>query len=365
MKLTILKYATLSAAVMLTGSFMPASVAAMDYAGKKVSIIVGAKPGGGADKYARMFAPYFAKHLPGKPTVLVINKPGGANLKAANWFHKNAKPDGMMAVAITTSMHTHMVFGGKKMKYNELEWPTVILSPHGSVVYAHKKTGVTGKDIVADINALKKAKVLNTSQKNPTSGEIRAAVAYDMLGIENLKWVFGLSVGKRRQSIMRGELQISMDTARSYLKSVMKYVKSGDVVPLMSFGFYEKGKFVRDPAFPDLPTVGEVYEKLHGKKPSGRKWDMLAHFVQMGVMASKAIALPPKTPANIVNVWIDTAKRITKDKKFKKVAKKLLGAYPQAFGKDAKEIIEAAVNVKPGMKKFMREWVKTEFKAGI
>ncbi len=136
MKTTRFPILTISAALALGGLFAPMNASAMDFAGKTVNIIVGAKPGGGADKYARLFAPFIKKHLPGKPTVLVVNKPGGGNLKAANWFHRNAKPDGFTIVTITTSMHTHLVFGGKKIKFNELEWRPIILSPRGTVLYA-------------------------------------------------------------------------------------------------------------------------------------------------------------------------------------------------------------------------------------
>src|SRR3990172_8212204 len=56
----------------------------------------------------------------------------------------------------------------------------------------------------------------------------------------------------------------------AYLASVVPLVREGKAVPLMSFGqVNEAGELIRDPALPELPTVGEVYEQLYGKKPAG------------------------------------------------------------------------------------------------
>lgn len=50
---------------------------AQDWAGKKVMISVGYKPGGGADTMARMLAVHLPKFLPGNPRITVQNRPGG------------------------------------------------------------------------------------------------------------------------------------------------------------------------------------------------------------------------------------------------------------------------------------------------
>src|SRR5919197_4366507 len=65
------------------------------FAGKTVTIIVGYKPGGGYDATARMIARHLPKHLPGKPTVIVQNMPGGNSIIAANHLYNVAKPDGL------------------------------------------------------------------------------------------------------------------------------------------------------------------------------------------------------------------------------------------------------------------------------
>ena len=71
----------LAAAMLLT--FAAASAAAEDfYAGKQLTIIVGAGPGGGYDLQARVAARHLGRHIPGNPTIIVQNMP--SRIAAAN-----------------------------------------------------------------------------------------------------------------------------------------------------------------------------------------------------------------------------------------------------------------------------------------
>src|SRR5438477_378750 len=72
-----------------------AASAQPNFAGKTVTIVVGYKPGGGYDATARMLARHLPNHLPGKPTVIVQNMPGGNSIIAANHMYAVAKPDGL------------------------------------------------------------------------------------------------------------------------------------------------------------------------------------------------------------------------------------------------------------------------------
>src|ERR1041385_3114498 len=65
------------------------------YAGKTVTIIVGYKPGGGYDAMARLVARPLPKHIPGQPTVIVQNMPGGNRIIAATYLYSSAQPDGL------------------------------------------------------------------------------------------------------------------------------------------------------------------------------------------------------------------------------------------------------------------------------
>jgi tripartite-type tricarboxylate transporter receptor subunit TctC len=81
-------------------AFMPArALAAEDfYAGKTISIIV---DGGGAyEAYARMFAQYLPKYVPGRPAVIVQEMPGAGGVRAANFLYGVAPRDGTVIAGL-------------------------------------------------------------------------------------------------------------------------------------------------------------------------------------------------------------------------------------------------------------------------
>jgi tripartite-type tricarboxylate transporter receptor subunit TctC len=62
--------------------------------GKTVTVYVGNGLGGGGDSYARVFLPYLTKQLPGEPTMVVRNMPGGGGVQAVQTLYNVAPGDG-------------------------------------------------------------------------------------------------------------------------------------------------------------------------------------------------------------------------------------------------------------------------------
>ena len=71
------------------------SHAASVFEGKTITIVVGYKPGGGYDRYARLIAKHLPKYIPGNPAVIIQNMPGASSVIAANHLFSVAKPDGL------------------------------------------------------------------------------------------------------------------------------------------------------------------------------------------------------------------------------------------------------------------------------
>ena len=65
--------------------------AAPYYQGKRITFVVGFAPGGAYDRMTRMIIRYLPKYIPGKPTIIVQNMPGGSSMIAANHVFNNQK----------------------------------------------------------------------------------------------------------------------------------------------------------------------------------------------------------------------------------------------------------------------------------
>lgn len=82
--------------VIVAAMLLPLSVAGGSaddfYAGKQLTIIVGAGPGGGYDLQARVAGRHLGRHIPGNPTIIVQNIP--SRIAAANNVFSTVAKDG-------------------------------------------------------------------------------------------------------------------------------------------------------------------------------------------------------------------------------------------------------------------------------
>ena len=94
------------------------------YRGKTVSIIVGSGAGGGFDTTARLVARHIARHIPGTPTVIVVNMPGGGGLVAANYVFSAAAKDGTVIGLFHEAQIMNQLTGGEGVNFDlrEFNW---------------------------------------------------------------------------------------------------------------------------------------------------------------------------------------------------------------------------------------------------
>src|SRR5262245_46152523 len=83
------------------GGLSSSAVAQADnkfYAGKSIKVIVGLEAGGTVDTFVRGFSLYLRKHIPGNPTIIVQNMPGGGTYTSLNFLGERAPADAMTIV---------------------------------------------------------------------------------------------------------------------------------------------------------------------------------------------------------------------------------------------------------------------------
>lgn len=111
------------AAVMLAAALPsppPASAddAARFYAGRNLNLIEGFNVGGGADLYTRLIAGYLARHIPGRPNVVVQNMPGAGSMTAANHLFNVSPRDGSEIGLFAGNIAVDPVIGGVPSQYD-------------------------------------------------------------------------------------------------------------------------------------------------------------------------------------------------------------------------------------------------------
>jgi len=332
-----------------------------DFSGKTIEWIIPFSVGGGSDVWARLYAPFLQKYLPGNPIVAVKNMPGGGSIIGGNHFDSRAKPDGLTAFGSSGSTTFPYLLENPKVKYDFAKYPIVFASPVGGMAYITPKLGVKS---VADLKGLKKQ--LAYASQGATSLDIVPLLAFDILGLK-VKAVFGYKGrGPGRVAFEQGEVNIDYQTTPAYIKNVRPLVQQGQAVPLLSWGVVDDdGNIVRDPMEPDLPSLPEAYEIMYGKKPKGPAWNAWKAFFIAGFAVQKAMWLPEKTPDDIVATYREAAAKTIADPEFQKIVEKSLGGYPQMAGLKARKAFDQVLRVPKKDRTWLINWLKTKYDVTI
>ncbi|MPZ41850.1 MAG: hypothetical protein GEV05_00315 [Betaproteobacteria bacterium] len=357
------------AALIALAAATEAAVAAADFSGKQITVIVPFSEGGGTDGYSRLMAPYFEKYLPGHPTIQVVNRPGGGGLTGVNFYDATAKPDGITVLALSTSALMNYALGDKRARFEMKDFVPVILSPRSSVLYLRGSLGIQDEPTLkAKIDKLRKmgAEKLVYGGKTPTSSGLTYTIALDLLGID-VKMVFGLGGnGPMALGFERGEFTINSDNVLAYLNQRKHMIKSGLAVPLFTFGVMnEDGSISRDPALPDVPSFNEVYEAYYGKQPSGADYEAWKSLMSISVPLSKSWNLKADTPPEIVKAWRDAARKVYAEVSKSPAGQQVFGPYKNLFGDAATAIFRENTTLNPAAAKWLTAYLKDNFNVTI
>jgi len=82
------------------------------YRGKNINLYVSFPPGGGYDIYARVLVPYFTRHIPGNPPIVIKNMEGGSGVKAASYISTITPQDGTSLGLFLDTLTLGKVLGG-------------------------------------------------------------------------------------------------------------------------------------------------------------------------------------------------------------------------------------------------------------
>jgi tripartite-type tricarboxylate transporter receptor subunit TctC len=122
------------------------------YKGKTIRIMVGSTPGGFYDRWARLFARYMGKYIPGQPEIIAQNMPGAGSVIATNHVFTVAKPDGLTVVMPLNSVYVDQLVGRKEVQFDlrKFHW---IGSPAVETVIMYMRADTPYKSIADIIKA--------------------------------------------------------------------------------------------------------------------------------------------------------------------------------------------------------------------
>ena len=119
------------------------------YRGKTIFVIVGVDTGGGYDFTARTLARHIGKYIPGRPNVVVQNRPGASSILAANYVAVGAPQDGTAIADVQRNIPVQFLFDMRGVQFDlkQLQWIGSTAKEPGVFVSARSVPHRTLKDI--------------------------------------------------------------------------------------------------------------------------------------------------------------------------------------------------------------------------
>lgn len=303
---------TLAAGLMMAaGNVASPAQAAVSFQGKTINIIVNSAAGGGTDTIARLVGSALAKHLPGEPAVTFRNLPGGGGIQANNYFYSQVPPDGLTLLSGSRTQLSPSKLRGSAVKYNPADYRFVGGTERlGTVILIRKQ---------------EQARIGNPAAKPAVYGDVdgeRSGLLALMWAKEYLNWnvrfILGYSGTPAIALAARsGEIDMLSDSSVAH---IMPLVADG-MMPVLQFGARdENDRRVARAVFPEVPIFDELIQpKLSGKALKAyQSW-------RDDQLVDKWLALPPKTPEDIVEIYRAAYLKAVADPKIVDLNKKAYG----------------------------------------
>jgi tripartite-type tricarboxylate transporter receptor subunit TctC len=258
------------------------------WAGKTMTLVVGANAGGGYDTWARLIARYLGKHLPGTPNVIVQNM-DGANHRVATNFVYAAKPDGLTIGMVDRYIPWFQVSGdgpeqGVRYDVTKLQW-LVSASISTQVLTVRTDAGAAPANL-----APMAQNTVRVAQQDPGS----SPHAWNVILNEVLGWklqpIFGFPGNPEISlSLQRGETHALITDWDTQERLLAEPFSSRTMTPLVQFGDLRSR-----PALKDVPMISELFV---GKGDEARQ---LLDLVGQPFQWSRPLMAPPGMAPNMV-----------------------------------------------------------------
>lgn len=310
-----------------TGSFLAAasSVSAQDsvadfYKGARMKMIVGSDTGGGYDSLSRLFALHVTKHIPGGPSMIVQNMPGGGGVAAANYMYNVAPKDGSVIANIQRQIPFLAIMGkpGPKFVAEQFNW---IGSLNNEVIVC---VSMKPSKVATYADLLKQDLVIGGSGQNDT--ETVPAMLNNTLGTR-FKIVSGYPSSTAITLAMeRGEVEGLCPSYSSLQTRNAQWLKDNRVNILIQASTRKH---------PDLPNVPLALELA--KDPETRA---LLELNDARLEIGRPYLAPPDVPADRVKVLRDALMATTTDPEMVADLKKQKRDLTPVSGENVQSLIE-------------------------
>ena len=301
------------------------------FAGKTITLLAGSSPGGGTDQTVRLIARHMERYIPGKPSVLVVNKPGAGGMIAVNELYNLRKPDGLTMSNVNTGAIFAVAGGNDAIKFDlrKIIYVGQALD-EAQTVYVKSATPYTSLELIKKANKEGKQPRMGAQALDHTSSFV-VKVMEQILGLDFLVIPGYPGTPEILLDIERGALDGRSQGTGSLMATKREWLKNGYIKPLVT------SRRTRDRRLPNVPSIEEL-------APAGTRGLLSALRAAQDI--GRSIALPPGVPADRVKELRDAFAAMTQDEQFLKDAEKIGLEVGLIRGEELNRDIEATLRDK-------------------
>jgi tripartite-type tricarboxylate transporter receptor subunit TctC len=311
------------------------------YKGKIVYVQIGSGTGGGYDLVGRVFARHVAPHIPGQPTIVVQNVPGGGSLKLANQFANVTKADGTILGVMSNGMPTTPLMNPEAAHFDPRQFRFLGSTSREIQVLViwHTAPAKTLADVFT-------TEVI-AGASSPGSATLEVPLLTNALLGTKFKIIAGYpGATDVKLAMQRGEVHanaaLAWGSARTQYADLLK---SKELLVVAQYG---KRKH---PDLPDVPLFPQ------GKTEADRQlFDLMFARQDYG----RPFVTPPKLPAERVKALTDAFEATMKDPAFLAEAKKVDIEVDPVSGQELQELTERLFQTSPEIIARMRQLLGTK-----
>jgi tripartite-type tricarboxylate transporter receptor subunit TctC len=344
----------LTALLVAIASPAAADAVADFYTGKQIRFIIRSGAGGGYDQYSRILGRHIGKHIPGRPSIIPVNMPGGGGIRAANYVAKIAPQDGSILTIVSQGLPVDQALGLNptfQADLNDFIWVGNMSSSNQVLVTWHTSPTKSLADMMTRETAIGSTQAGSISVQLP-------AVYNNVIGTK-IRIIFGYPDGRDVNLAMeRGEVEgRATNPWASYAAVTPHLIEKKMIIPIIQVGM------AKDPALPDVPLLRD----LKARNPADQA---VLEFMSKATVVGRPVGTTPGVPRDRVEALRRAFDATLKDPEFIKDAQTQRAEFDAMTGEelartirdiittpaDLRERVKAAIQPKdakaiPGQKK--------------
>jgi tripartite-type tricarboxylate transporter receptor subunit TctC len=313
------------------------------YRARKMDMVIGYTPGGNYDLYARFIARHMGEYLPGNPTIIARNMPGGGSRTAAAWLYSLAPKDGSVLATFDQALPIAQALRDPSLRFDVKEF-IYVGNParENNTVTAWHTSGVkTVRDAME-----KEVTVGSTGASTST----QYAVAMNALLGTRFRLITGYPGGNDINLAMeRGEVAVRGSNSWASWKSTRAdWVRDGKINVIVQIGLK------RAPDLADVPLLIDL-----AKNDEDRA---VLRLISAPTALGRPIVTTPGVPADRVKTLRDAFDRMMSDPRFLEAAEKERFEIDYVTGEEMQKVVTEIVDAPESVRQRLKQIVEASGK---